>query len=195
MFKARKWRLGERATFQKRGSQKRGRLEIIPMDRPPRRTLDTSWNKWNSFISLKHKNTFIFQSPNYYHPEYAFMVNFDLNKKNIKKHISSWIFLKRKIYGGKEKYNNQYNIPPEPSPPTHICAQTSGNCMHVFLTSERFNWAALGLKLTIQSFLCTIWYIWKMLNGITKHINTCITPGVLMYFLSHSNSTAFQRSQ
>ena len=54
-------------------------------------------------LSQQAQNTFIFQCPNYYHPEYAFMVNFDLNKKTIKKHISSWIFLLRENYGGKEK--------------------------------------------------------------------------------------------
>ena len=53
-------------------------------------------------LSQQAQNTFIFQCPNHYYPEYAFVVNFDLNK-NIKKHISSWIFLLRENYGGKEK--------------------------------------------------------------------------------------------
>lgn len=69
-------------------------------DLPPRRTLDTLTIN-ETFLSQNAQNTFISQCPNHYHLEYAFILNFDLNKKSIKKHISSWIFLLRESYGGK----------------------------------------------------------------------------------------------
>lgn len=113
MFKARKWplwgkgnlviELASLPSFWEKRWLEEGRVE--------RRTRSRTYHQggpWTrltineTFLSQNAQNTFISQCPNHYHLEYAFILNFDLNKKNIKKHISSWIFLLRESYGGKE---------------------------------------------------------------------------------------------
>lgn len=65
----------------------------------------------NTYSSQKAKNKAISQCPNHYYPEYAFILNFDLNKRNIntKKHIYFFLdFLLRKSWKGKDKYYKQH---------------------------------------------------------------------------------------
>lgn len=113
MFKARKWplwgkgnlviELASLPSFWEKRWLEEGRVERGTRSRTYHH--GGPWTRLTineTLLSQNAQNTFISQCPNHYHLEYAFILNFDLNKKNIKKHISSWIFLLRESYGGKE---------------------------------------------------------------------------------------------
>lgn len=74
--------LGTEGPGRQKGAEKNTLTDLLL-----RRTRKMSHNKWN--ISIPQSNTINSYPGVHYHLEYASIPNFPLNKKKIKKHISS----------------------------------------------------------------------------------------------------------